>query len=51
MKLQVQDSLEREAAGLKDLVEATLVEREPDVRSWAEEVADQMQRVAGSYRI
>jgi methyl-accepting chemotaxis protein len=37
MKLQVQDSLEREAAGLKDLVEATLVERESDVRSWAED--------------
>jgi len=37
MKQQVQDSLDREAAGLKDLVEATLVERESDVRSWAED--------------
>jgi methyl-accepting chemotaxis protein len=39
MKQQVQDSLEREAAGLKDLIEATLVERESDVRSWAEDHA------------
>jgi methyl-accepting chemotaxis protein len=38
-KQQVQDSLEREAAGLKDLIEATLVEREADVRTWAEDHA------------
>jgi methyl-accepting chemotaxis protein len=36
MQQQVQGTLEAEAAGLKDLLEATLAEREADVRSWAE---------------
>ncbi|ATB35755.1 chemotaxis protein [Cystobacter fuscus] len=37
MKAQVHEMLRIEAEGLKDLVEATLVEREASVRSWAED--------------
>ncbi|HEX8436800.1 methyl-accepting chemotaxis protein [Archangium sp.] len=37
MKAQVLDMLRIEAEGLKDLVEASLVERETSVRSWAED--------------
>jgi methyl-accepting chemotaxis protein len=37
MEEQVHDMLRIEAEGLKDLVEASLVERETSVRSWAED--------------
>jgi methyl-accepting chemotaxis protein len=39
LQQQVQGTLEMEAEGLKDLLEATLAEREADVRSWAEDHA------------
>ncbi|MBN1207064.1 MAG: methyl-accepting chemotaxis protein [Myxococcaceae bacterium] len=39
MRQQVQGSLELQVAGVRDLVEATLAEREADVRSWAEDHA------------
>jgi methyl-accepting chemotaxis protein len=37
MRQQLQDTLNIEAAALKDLVETTLAEREADVRGWAED--------------
>jgi methyl-accepting chemotaxis protein len=39
MKQQVQGALETQVASIRDLVEATLAEREADVRSWAEDHA------------
>ncbi|MDY7232198.1 methyl-accepting chemotaxis protein [Hyalangium rubrum] len=46
---QVQDTLEIEAAGLRDMVEATLIEREANVRSWAGDHALRASLQAGNY--
>jgi methyl-accepting chemotaxis protein len=46
---QLRDTLAIEATGLKDLVEATLIEREADVRSWAEDHALRNSLQAGNY--
>jgi methyl-accepting chemotaxis protein len=49
MQEQVHEMLRVEAEGLKDLVEASLVERETSVRSWAEDALLREALRTGSY--
>ncbi|PTL81696.1 methyl-accepting chemotaxis protein [Vitiosangium sp. GDMCC 1.1324] len=49
MQDQVHEMLRIEAEGLKDLVEASLVERETSVRSWAEDSLVREALLTGSY--
>ncbi|WNG33504.1 methyl-accepting chemotaxis protein [Archangium violaceum] len=49
MQEQVHEMLRIEAQGLKDLVEASLVERETSVRSWAEDTLLREALLTGSY--
>ncbi|WP_257454809.1 methyl-accepting chemotaxis protein [Archangium lipolyticum] len=50
MQEQVHEMLRIEAEGLKDLVEASLAERETSVRSWAEDTLLREALLTGSYR-
>ncbi|MFY0583932.1 hypothetical protein ACN28S_65115 [Cystobacter fuscus] len=49
IKAQVNEMLRIEAEGLKDLVEASLVEREASVRSWAEDALVREALLTGRY--
>ncbi|QRN96111.1 methyl-accepting chemotaxis protein [Archangium violaceum] len=49
MQQQVHEMLRIEAEGLKDLVEASLAERETSVRSWAEDALLREALLTGSY--